>query len=110
MTAEKMLKDIEDFHIQVLTSSRLGTDVKISDPVDKIIILGMGGSALPGEVLKSYLEIKMPIFISRGYDVPPFVDSKTLAFAISYSGNTEETIEAFKAARRKNAKIGTGLI
>jgi glucose/mannose-6-phosphate isomerase len=76
--------------------------------VDKVVITGMGGSAIAGGLLQSYCAAKspgLPVFVSRDYDLPGIVDSSTLVIAISYSGNTEETLSSFKAAMRKGAKI-----
>jgi glucose/mannose-6-phosphate isomerase len=68
--------------------------------IDKIIICGMGGSAIGGELIKSFASnlTKPIIFIHRDYDLPAFVDSRTLVIASSYSGNTEETLSNFTQA------------
>jgi len=61
----------------------------------------MGGSALPGRLLKmlfSELSIETPIFIHNDYNLPAQADKTSLLVAISYSGNTEETLSAVKAA------------
>jgi glucose/mannose-6-phosphate isomerase len=69
----------------------------------RIVILGMGGSAIGGDLLRSYIQ-SFPngggadIHISRGY-VPPPVDGKTTLVASSYSGNTEETLAGYEASR-----------
>ena len=75
--------------------------------VDKVIILGMGGSAIGGDLLRTLAEPEcaVPIFVNRDYQVPAFVDAGTLAIASSYSGNTEETLSAFEDARRRGAKL-----
>lgn len=68
--------------------------------VDKVVILGMGGSAIGGDLLASLVadEVKAPISVQRGYDIPAFVDSGTLIIASSYSGMTEETLSSFRQA------------
>lgn len=75
---------------------------------ENIIICGMGGSALPGNVLKSvnsnFKLTKLPIFIHRDYGLPQEATKKSLIVCISYSGNTEETISAFKEAKKKGSK------
>jgi len=78
---------------------------KYSD-VDKVVILGMGGSAIGGDLIRSlFSSVKKPIiFVSRDYDLPSFVDDKTLVIASSYSGNTEETLSAFSQALKKKCK------
>ncbi|MBI5183336.1 MAG: bifunctional phosphoglucose/phosphomannose isomerase, partial [Nitrospinae bacterium] len=62
--------------------------------LQKIVIAGMGGSAIGGDILRSYLsdKIDLPIYVNRNYTLPMFVDKDTLLFVVSYSGNTEETI------------------
>jgi glucose/mannose-6-phosphate isomerase len=75
--------------------------------INKIVISGMGGSAVSGDILRSLLSgrIKIPILVNRDYTVPEFVDNGTLFFTNSYSGNTEETLSAFENARAKGASI-----
>jgi glucose/mannose-6-phosphate isomerase len=65
--------------------------------VNKTVILGMGGSAIGGELLRSLtvLENRLPVSVHRSYGLPPFLDEKTLLVASSYSGNTEETLSSF---------------
>jgi glucose/mannose-6-phosphate isomerase len=68
-----------------------------------IVIVGMGGSAIGGEILKDWLrdELPIPIEVNRDYTLPAYVDKDTLVFANSYSGNTEETLSSFLAALRR---------
>ena len=72
-----------------------------------IVVLGMGGSAIGGDLLSDYLadELSIPIVVIRGYDVPKFVDESSLVFAVSYSGNTEETISTLKKCLEVKARI-----
>lgn len=73
--------------------------------LQNIVLLGMGGSALPGEFLKAWPGLKVPFIITREYEVPPFVNDKTLVFASSFSGNTEETLEAMEKAQQRGAHL-----
>ncbi|HPN38639.1 MAG TPA: bifunctional phosphoglucose/phosphomannose isomerase [Melioribacteraceae bacterium] len=75
--------------------------------INKIIICGMGGSAIGGEVILNLYknEINIPIFINRGYDLPNICDINTLIIVSSYSGNTEESISSFLQAVNKRCKI-----
>ncbi|MBS3101491.1 bifunctional phosphoglucose/phosphomannose isomerase [Candidatus Woesearchaeota archaeon] len=101
-----MLKVIEDFPLQCRTALELPKGMTVSGKVDKIVVCGMGGSAVGGDLLKIYMhDSKVPVFVVRDYKVPNFVDENTLVFAVSYSGNTEETSSAFEDAQRKKAKI-----
>ncbi|MCJ7656372.1 MAG: bifunctional phosphoglucose/phosphomannose isomerase [Candidatus Atribacteria bacterium] len=72
-----------------------------------IVVLGMGGSAIGGDLLSDYLvdELSIPIVVIRGYDIPKFVDENSLVFAVSYSGNTEETISTLKKCLEAKARI-----
>ena len=72
-----------------------------------IVVLGMGGSAIGGDLLSDYLadELSIPIVVIRGYDIPKFVDENSLVFTVSYSGNTEETISTLKKCLEAKARI-----
>ena len=74
--------------------------------VDRVIILGMGGSAIGGDLVRSLAEseAKIPVLIHRDYGLPAFVNDRTLVIASSYSGNTEETLSAFEPALKTGAK------
>jgi glucose/mannose-6-phosphate isomerase len=63
----------------------------------KALIVGMGGSALPAEVLIDSFDNKFrgSLLISRHYDLPD-IDNRTLIIASSFSGNTEETLIAIE--------------
>ncbi len=66
----------------------------------QIIVVGMGGSAMGGDLLRSWLLDRCPIPIEtcRDYHLPGYAGSGTLVVAVSYSGNTEETLNAFLEA------------
>lgn len=74
--------------------------------VDKAIVLGMGGSAIGGDLLRSLvlLENTLPVWVHRGYDPPPFQDNNTLLIVSSYSGNTEETLSSFAESLATEAR------
>ena len=81
--------------------------------IDRIVILGMGGSAIAGDVFRLLLgrECPVPVLNHRHYDLPPYVDARTLLVACSFSGNTEETVSAFEqglATPAKKLAITTG--
>lgn len=75
--------------------------------VDNVVVCGMGGSALGGRIVDSLVtdRIRIPIEIITEYDIPNYVGPKTLVIATSYSGYTEETLNAAQNALSKNAKI-----
>lgn len=70
-----------------------------------VVVAGMGGSALPGVILGSWPKLSVPLEIVRSYDIPPYVGPETLFISSSYSGNTEETLEALRHAEEKGAQI-----
>lgn len=81
--------------------------------INKIVMTGMGGSGLGARVIESLYsdKIKFPLVRVNDYNLPPWVDEKTLVICSSYSGETEEIIECAKQAICKKAKwmaIGAG--
>src|SRR3972149_1733719 len=74
--------------------------------VGRLVVLGMGGSAIAGDLLRALLSRRgrASVTVVRGYDLPAFVDEKTLVVASSYSGETEETLAAFSKALHGPAK------
>jgi glucose/mannose-6-phosphate isomerase len=74
-------------------------------PVNSIVWAGMGGSALPMVVVQAWPQLKIPFEIVRNYTIPAYVGPSTLFIASSYSGNTEETLEALAGAQERGAQI-----
>lgn len=101
-----MLEVLDNFSQQCKDALTLPKGITAKGEVTSILICGMGGSAIGGDLLKTYCSnTKLPVFVSRDYKVPEFVDNYTLVFAVSYSGNTEETLSSFHDAKKKNAQI-----
>jgi glucose/mannose-6-phosphate isomerase len=75
--------------------------------VQNVIIAGMGGSAIGGDILKDYTRsvAKIPVEISRDYCLPSYVDKESLVVLASYSGDTEETLSSLLDATRRQCKI-----
>ncbi|TSC92440.1 MAG: glucose/mannose-6-phosphate isomerase [Candidatus Berkelbacteria bacterium Licking1014_7] len=73
----------------------------------KIVMTGMGGSSMGAALVKTLTDptTKMPIEVVREYNLPNYVDEKTLVIGISYSGNTEETVSAVSDALKRGGKI-----
>jgi glucose/mannose-6-phosphate isomerase len=72
-----------------------------------VLIIGMGGSGIGGAIVEGILSqsSKIPVLSCADYSIPGWVCESTLVVACSYSGNTEETIEAVKIASERGAKI-----
>jgi glucose/mannose-6-phosphate isomerase len=74
----------------------------------QVVIAGMGGSAIGADLLASYCASLAPIPVSvhRDYGLPLYArGTETLVICSSHSGNTEETLEAFEAARKAACRI-----
>lgn len=68
-----------------------------------VVLLGMGGSAIGGDLVAGLAELEEapPIHVVRDYTIPSWVGPKTLVIASSYSGNTEETLSAYQQALKR---------
>jgi len=75
--------------------------------IDNVIIAGMGASAISGDIMASLFRgsLDVPLFVNKNYDLPKWVNKDTLVICISYSGNTDETLSAFKIVYQKKCKI-----
>lgn len=105
-----MFNLIREFPAQVAEALAIGTKATVkmrTAGVKNIVVCGLGGSAIGGDLLRSYLagEIKVPIIVNRHYTLPAFVGPDTLVIISSYSGNTEETTTAHREAIKRKARI-----
>jgi len=110
LDSKNMLGSIHLLGKQVEEVLALAKKVKIPSSykkVNSLVVLGMGGSALGAHLIKSVFvnDLKIPVEIVNGYDVPKFVNEKSLVIASSYSGSTEEIVSAAADAKKKKAKI-----
>ena len=78
-----------------------------SETFYSLIVSGMGGSAIAGDLIRSHLinHIRIPFQVQRHYRLPGFVGKRTLVVCSSYSGNTEETLSAYDDALARGAKV-----
>lgn len=99
---------IKDFPNQFEKAFEFAKDIRVEKDFDQLVICGMGGSALPADIVKAYLESKgvdLNIKICRDYNLPKSVSQNCLILASSYSGNTEETISCLEEAKNKGLSI-----
>jgi glucose/mannose-6-phosphate isomerase len=77
------------------------------DAVENVVVVGMGGSGIAGDILLASAGAFMavPAITVKSYTLPAFVGDGTLLFAVSFSGDTEETIEAAKEGAAQGAKV-----
>src|ERR1044071_8191172 len=101
---------IENFSKQLHEAIEIGTKSTIRNPqseIRNIIITGMGGSGIGGTIVSEIVsgECSVPIVVNKDYFLPSFVTENSLVIVSSYSGNTEETIQAMEAVLKAKAKI-----
>jgi len=107
-----MYFSICNFPQQVLKAWEVGEKVDTSPlkrSYNNILLVGMGGSAVGGDIIKSlgYNELYVPFLVIRDYNLPRFVNENTLLIVVSYSGNTEESITACEEGLNKGAGVIT---
>lgn len=97
-----------DFPAQFTKALKFSEDVRAIGDFDKTVITGIGGSTLPGDIVKTFIRSegeKLPLFINRDYMLPVQTDHLTLVLASSYSGDTEEPLAVFEEAKRRGLQI-----
>jgi len=74
-----------------------------------ICFLGMGGSSIAGNYIATLLseDSEIPLHIVRDYTIPAYVNKNWVVIAVSYSGNTEETLSALSVASKTGCRIFT---
>ena len=75
--------------------------------IRNVVVTGMGGSAIGGDLVRAAVSecLRLPLVVNRDSVLPEFTDPHTLVIASSYSGDTEETLQAYDEARRRGAAI-----
>jgi glucose/mannose-6-phosphate isomerase len=106
---ENMLENLLDFPLQCQMALGIADQIEfnLKRKFNKVIFSGMGGSAIGGDLVRSYLykELDLPIMVFREYNLPASLDRESLVFICSYSGNTEETLSSYAEAKQKDATI-----
>ena len=109
-----MLKNMDKFNMkkviaespeQLVKGLDLAKGVKVEGTFKNVIICGMGGSALPANILNALTHPNIPIYIHRDYGLPKEADMGSLIICVSYSGNTEETVSALKKTISRGFKV-----
>ena len=105
-----MRRLVKQFTNQLTDALLIGKKAKLTLPkksIHSIVITGLGGSGIGGTIAKQLVadQIKIPVLVNNDYSLPTFVNENTLVIVSSFSGNTEETLEALKQAQSVNAEI-----
>ena len=101
---ENLAGVLKNFPTQILEASKLAAKINLNN-IQNIVVCGMGGSGLPGDIARNLSNINVPFLTLKDYTLPAFIGKNSLVFIISYSGNTEETIAAYNEAKKRNAQI-----
>ncbi len=101
---------IEKFTNQLEDALNIGNNsnlAKTTKSINNIVITGLGGSGIGGKIVTQLVEkeVKVPIIVNHGYHLPGFVNENTLVIISSFSGNTEETLEAMEIAKERKSEI-----
>jgi glucose/mannose-6-phosphate isomerase len=101
---------IEGFISQVVEAIQIGKKAKLTkhnEKISNVLIAGLGGSGIGGSIVSEIMAEKanVPINVSKGYFIPAYVNENSLVIISSYSGNTEETLNAMQLALDKKAKV-----
>jgi glucose/mannose-6-phosphate isomerase len=113
LDSEDVLGAVEAFADQCARAWEIGRSaVGLPDAsgVDSVLVLGMGGSGVSGDVTQAVIEPRLPVpfrTIKSYGPLPEWVGRNTLVFAVSYSGSTEETVEALQTAHERGARLVT---
>jgi len=107
---QNMIGEIDNLPDQLADAYQLGMKHDLLDWKDfkQVVVAGMGGSAIGADLLASYCASlsPIPVFVHRDYDLPFFArGQETLVICSSHSGNTEEILSAFEAARKAGCCI-----
>jgi glucose/mannose-6-phosphate isomerase len=103
-----MLSFCVDMKNHYQEAAKLADSIKINYPKpSNIIVAGMGGSAIGGDLLKDWAKNKtaVPIEVNRDYHLPAYANQKTLVLITSYSGDTEESLSSFLDALKRKCMI-----
>ncbi|HNB82158.1 MAG TPA: hypothetical protein PLP14_08685, partial [Chitinophagaceae bacterium] len=101
---------IERFTQQLEEAMQIGELVSIPFEVKNlqmVLVSGLGGSGIGGSIAQEYVydKLRIPFLVNKDYFIPASVNEQTLFIACSYSGNTEETLQAVESARKAKARI-----
>jgi glucose/mannose-6-phosphate isomerase len=104
-----MVSDLPDQLRLGYSVGRRATNLPSGEGIRSILVCGMGGSGVAGDVLQALAgdHIGVPLWVAKGYRLPEWCGPQTLVLAFSFSGNTEETLAAYDQAVSRGARVVT---
>lgn len=107
---ENMLGHIDGLPDQLQSAWELGAKLPLPpwEGIKQVVVAGLGGSAIGGDLMRAYVEpnCRVPVILHRDYGLPAWASgAQTLVCTSSHSGNTEETLTAFEAAKARGCSI-----
>ncbi len=105
-----MMGEIDGLPDQLQSAWELGQTQPLPEVsnLTSIVISGMGGSAIGADLVAAAVAstCTVPVTVHRDYGLPAFARGRsTLLIASSHSGNTEETLDSFEAARKQDCSM-----
>ena len=111
LDAENILSNIQEFPDQLERCWNDWQNIPLPTSfvqAKNVVIGGMGGSGIGGALVKSLaVESSIPITLWNDYGVPGYLNKDSLVIVVSYSGNTEETVDFLQKASKISQKIVT---
>jgi glucose/mannose-6-phosphate isomerase len=113
LDSENVLEAVEHFSEQVAKGWEIGRATKglpEAAGIDSVVVLGMGGSGVSGDVVQAVVEPRLPVpfrTIKSYGPLPEWIGRNTLVVAVSYSGSTEETLAALDEVHARGGRAVT---
>ena len=110
LDSQNLLAEIDGLPDQLREAWALGHSIELRswEGISRVLLVGMGGSAMGAELLVAYItpHCMVPVTLLRNYVLPAWASGpETLVICSSYSGNTEETLSAFRQAKAKGCRV-----
>jgi len=105
-----MKKLVQNFPTQLHEALLIGQSYRFTSPKKQyanVVLTGLGGSGIGGSIVQNFVfdKLSIPFVVNKDYFLPAFVNKDSLVIVSSYSGNTEETLQAMQQAIRAKATV-----
>lgn len=93
--------------VAAAVDAAIEVDLPVAAPVSNVVVAGMGGSGVAGDLVAAVAapEMAVPVTVVKSYELPAFCGPDTLVIAVSFSGDTAETLEAVEAGHLAGASV-----